>query len=160
MQPAEKTVELDRDFEPQEFSGPLSNELTDRRDHAPGDLVPDSSTTHTRNVKPSWNTFDDGIAKCVTGVRVLDDHLFASPLLGFVNPADNKCGTGSGNIGSGPLKPGDPPFNPKTTFGHLHAGPAEWWIYLEPDVAKHRRERASERWQAAGVGPRRTLEKD
>jgi len=24
-----------------------------------------------------WNTFDDGIAKCVTGVRVLDDHLFA-----------------------------------------------------------------------------------
>jgi mannose-6-phosphate isomerase-like protein (cupin superfamily) len=75
-----------------------------------------------------WNTFDDGIAKCVGGARVLDDHLFASPLLGYVNPADNKCGTGSGNIGSGPAKPGDPPFNPKTTFGHLHAGPAEWWI--------------------------------
>jgi len=75
-----------------------------------------------------WNTFEDGIAKCLVGVRVLDDHLFASPLLGYVNPADNKCGTGSGNIGSGPAKPGDPPFNPKTTFGHLHAGPAEWWI--------------------------------
>jgi mannose-6-phosphate isomerase-like protein (cupin superfamily) len=75
-----------------------------------------------------WNTFDDGIAKCVTGVRVLDDHLFASPLLGYVNADDNNCGTGNGNIGSGPAKPGEPPFNPKSIFGHIHAGPAEWWI--------------------------------
>ena len=76
-----------------------------------------------------WNTFDDGIAKCApAGARVLDDHLFASPLLGYVKPEDNKCGTGSGNIGGGPAKPGDPPFNSKTTFGHMHAGPAEWWI--------------------------------
>jgi hypothetical protein len=76
-----------------------------------------------------WNTFEDGIAKCApAGARVLDDHLFASPLLGYVNPGDNKCGTGSGNIGSGPAKSGDPPFNTKTNFGHMHAGPAEWWI--------------------------------
>jgi len=76
-----------------------------------------------------WNTFDDGIAKCVErGARVLDDHLFVSPLLGYVNPADNKCGTGKGNIGSGPDQPGDPPFDPHSTFGHIHAGPAEWWI--------------------------------
>lgn len=75
-----------------------------------------------------FNTFTDAIEGCKGGVAVLDDHLFASPLLGYVNPSDNKCGTGSGNIGSGPAKPGDPEFNPRSTFGHLHMGPAEWWI--------------------------------
>ena len=76
----------------------------------------------------TFNTFTDAIEACKTGVAVLDDHLFASPLLGFVNPADNPCGTGSGNIGGGPAKPDDPPFNSHSVFGHLHAGPAEWWI--------------------------------
>ena len=53
--------------------------------------------------KVHWNTFDDGIAKCTPrGPQVLDDHLFVNPLLGYVNPADNKCGTGSLNIGQGP----------------------------------------------------------
>ena len=75
-----------------------------------------------------FNTFDDAIAKCTKGEAVLDDHLFASPLLGYLNPAENKCGNGTGNIGSGPNKPGDPPFNPHSTFGHVHPGPAEWWI--------------------------------
>lgn len=73
-----------------------------------------------------WNTFDDGIAKCTPpGPKVLDDHIFVSPLLGYVNPADNKCGTGKGNIGSGPTQDS---FNPHSTFGHVHPGPAEWWI--------------------------------
>jgi len=76
----------------------------------------------------AFNTFEDEIANCKVGTVVLDDHLFASPLLGYLNPADNKCGTGSGNIGSGALKPGEPPFDPHTVFGHMHAGPAEWWI--------------------------------
>src|SRR6516164_4779683 len=75
-----------------------------------------------------FNTFTDAIAACKGGPAVLDDHLFASPLVGYVNPADNKCGNGRGNIGSGPAKPGDPPFDAHTVFGHLHAGPAEWWI--------------------------------
>jgi quercetin dioxygenase-like cupin family protein len=77
-----------------------------------------------------YNTFTDWIEGCKTGPAVLDDHLFASPLLGYVNAAENKCsnGTATGNIGSGPLKPGDPPFNPRSVFGHMHAGPAEWWI--------------------------------
>jgi mannose-6-phosphate isomerase-like protein (cupin superfamily) len=89
--------------------------------HTPG--------AYTKPNQLEWNTFDDGIAKCETrGARVLDDHLFASPLLGYVNPADNPCGTGSGNIGSGPDKPDAPAFNPRSTFGHMHAGPAEWWI--------------------------------
>ena len=76
--------------------------------------------------KVHWNTFDDGIAKCAPrGPQVLDDHLFVSPLLGYVNPADNKCGTGSLNIGQGPTTD---TFDPKSTFGHMHPGPAEWWI--------------------------------
>jgi hypothetical protein len=75
-----------------------------------------------------FNTFTDSIAACKTGVVVQEDHLFASPLLGYVNADDNKCGTGRGNIGSGPDKPGDPPFDPHSVFGHMHPGPAEWWI--------------------------------
>jgi len=82
---------------------------------------------YTGSNVPMFNTIDDVIGKCGKG-GVLDDHIFVSPLLGFVNPADNKCGAGSGNIGSGPGKPDDPPFDPKTTFGHMHPGPAEWWI--------------------------------
>lgn len=78
-----------------------------------------------------YNTFD-GIARCdKPGARVRDDHLFASPLLGWVNADDNPCKTGRLNVGNAPV-PGSgttlPPFNPKTNFGHMHAGPAEWWI--------------------------------
>jgi mannose-6-phosphate isomerase-like protein (cupin superfamily) len=73
-----------------------------------------------------YNTFDDGIAKCaLRGTVVQDDHIFASPLIGFVNPADNKCGTGRGNVGGGAPQG---VFNPHSTFGHMHPGPAEWWI--------------------------------
>jgi mannose-6-phosphate isomerase-like protein (cupin superfamily) len=75
-----------------------------------------------------FNTFTDAIAACKGGVVVLEDHLFASPLLGYVNAADNKCGNGNGNIGGGPAKAGDAPFESHSVFGHLHAGPAEWWI--------------------------------
>ena len=75
-----------------------------------------------------FNTFTDAIEGCKPGAAVMDDHIFAAPLLGYLNPADNKCGNGRGNIGSGPDKPGDFPFNPRSTFGHMHPGPAEWWI--------------------------------
>ena len=84
---------------------------------------------YTKPNQLAWNTFDDTIAKCAPrGPVVVDDHLFADPLLGYVNPADNKCGTGRGNIGGGPAPPDAPAFNPRTTFGHIHPGPAEWWI--------------------------------
>jgi len=76
-----------------------------------------------------WNTFDDGIAKCApAGARVVDDHLFANPLIGYVNPADNKCGTGRGNVGGGAAAPSQGAFDAHSTFGHMHPGPAEWWI--------------------------------
>jgi mannose-6-phosphate isomerase-like protein (cupin superfamily) len=86
--------------------------------HKPGAYTPPNQL--------HWNTFDDTIAKCAPpGPVVLDDHLFASPLLGYLNPADNKCGTGRGNAGGGPAQGA---FDPHSTFGHMHAGPAEWWI--------------------------------
>ncbi len=76
-----------------------------------------------------WNTFDDTIAKCAKpGAVVLDDHIFVSPLLGYLNADDNKCGTGKGNIGGGGAGPSTAAFDPHTTFGHMHPGPAEWWI--------------------------------
>jgi quercetin dioxygenase-like cupin family protein len=75
-----------------------------------------------------YNTFTDAIAGCKPGPAVMDDHIFAAPLVGYVNPAENKCGNGNGNIGSGPAKAGDPPFDSHATFGHMHPGPAEWWI--------------------------------
>jgi mannose-6-phosphate isomerase-like protein (cupin superfamily) len=51
---------------------------------------------YTAPNQPHWNLFD-GIASCEKmGVKVRDDHLFASPLLGYVNLADNKCNTGRG----------------------------------------------------------------
>ena len=72
-----------------------------------------------------YNSFDDGIAKCLpAGPRVVDDHIFANPLIGYPNPAENKCTT----ITRGPATPSTKTFDPKTTFGHMHAGPAEWWI--------------------------------
>jgi len=86
--------------------------------HKPGAYTPPNQL--------HWNLFDDGIAKCAPpGPVVLDDHLFASPLLGYVNPADNACGTGRGNAGGGAPQG---TFNPHSTFGHMHPGPAEWWI--------------------------------
>ena len=77
--------------------------------------------------KLHWNTFDDGIGKCTPrGPQVQDDHLFVNPLLGYVNAADNPCKTGQLNIGGGGRD--QDAFNPRSTFGHMHPGPAEWWI--------------------------------
>lgn len=100
----------------------------------PGGTVTKIAFNHTPGAytgenRLMYNTFTDYIQGCRTGAAVLDDHIFASPLLGYVNAAENKCGNGgTGNIGGGPPKDGEPPFDPKTTFGHMHAGPAEWWI--------------------------------
>jgi len=86
--------------------------------HTPGPYAPPNQL--------HWNLFDDGFGKCApVGPKVLDDHIFASPLIGYLNPADNKCGGGRGNVGGGPAQG---TFDPKSTFGHMHAGPAEWWI--------------------------------
>jgi len=74
-----------------------------------------------------FNTLE-AIATCKVHVAVEDDHLFANPALGYVNPADNKCGGGSLNTGSGrPIEPGTT-FNTTVPFGHLHSGTVEWWI--------------------------------
>jgi mannose-6-phosphate isomerase-like protein (cupin superfamily) len=77
-----------------------------------------------------YNVFDDGQAHCApSGVLVVhDDHIVAQPGVGYVNPADNKCGTGQMNIGSGPDKSGARPFDVHSPFGHLHLAEAEWWI--------------------------------
>ena len=86
--------------------------------HTPGPYTGDN--------KLMVNTFDDVIGKCQPrGAVVVDDHLWASPLIGYLNPADNKCGTGRGNVGDSGSAAA---FNPASIFGHFHPGPAEWWV--------------------------------
>jgi len=89
-----------------------------------------------------WNLFE-AAAKCnQAGAKVNEDGLFANPLYGFADPNDplNTCPAaaadgggrgGRGGRGGGGGGRGEAPataFNPNSTFGHLHAGPAEWWI--------------------------------
>jgi mannose-6-phosphate isomerase-like protein (cupin superfamily) len=100
----------------------------------PGKVLTKVSFAHrpgayTGNNKLYFNLFD-ALASCrpVANV-VVDDHIVVNPLLGYVNPAENKCNPGqTGNIGSGPLPAGAPPFNPDSTFGHLHESNIEWWV--------------------------------
>jgi mannose-6-phosphate isomerase-like protein (cupin superfamily) len=81
---------------------------------------------YTGNNKLYFNLFD-AIAACQPVANVvMDEHIYVNPLLGWVNPADNKCPNAArGNVG-GPGAPG--PFNPQSTFGHLHHGVIEWWV--------------------------------
>jgi mannose-6-phosphate isomerase-like protein (cupin superfamily) len=82
---------------------------------------------YSDNNKLMVNTFDDVIGKCLPrGPVVVEDHIWASPLIGYLNAADNKCGTGNGNIGDAGRT--QAVFNPASVFGHFHPGPAEWWV--------------------------------
>ena len=101
-----------------------------------------------------WNLFE-AAAKCnQAGAKVNEDHVFANPLYGFADANDplNTCpaapaggggGGGRGGRGGGAAAGGDAAaggrgargaapatgaFNPNSVFGHMHAGPAEWWI--------------------------------
>lgn len=72
------------------------------------------------------NVFDE-IAQCQSiRFAVDDDHIFVNPLLGWLNPADNKCGGDrpQGNVGDKGLGS----FDPNSVFGHLHHSVREWWI--------------------------------
>src|SRR5205823_6672767 len=78
-----------------------------------------------------WNLFE-AAAKCEqAGAKVNEDHLFANPLYGFADPNDplNTCGgRGAAGGGRGARGTATAAFNPNSIFGHMHAGPAEWWI--------------------------------
>lgn len=78
--------------------------------------------------RPHWNLFQ-AIETCdERGAKVLDDHQFANPLINYANPADDKCPRAAGGGGGGTGARPQTPFNPRSIFGHLHAGPAEWWV--------------------------------
>jgi mannose-6-phosphate isomerase-like protein (cupin superfamily) len=88
------------------------------------------SAPYTAPNMPHWNLFEAAKAGSPAGVRVLEDHLFANPLYGFADPNDplnpNRGTAGAGARGGRGADAA--PFNPNSTFGHMHAGPAEWWI--------------------------------
>ena len=117
----------------------------------PGATVVKVSFSHTPGAytvpnQLHWNLFD-AASKCQPlGTHVTEDGLYANAIYGFADPNDplNKCagaargaaapaagrGAARGAAGRGRGARGDAPpaFNPNSTFGHLHAGPAEWWI--------------------------------
>jgi mannose-6-phosphate isomerase-like protein (cupin superfamily) len=80
-----------------------------------------------------WNLFQ-AAARCeVAGAKVNEDHLYANPLYGFADANDplNTCGgrgAGGGGRGGRGGEAATGAFNPNSVFGHMHAGPAEWWI--------------------------------
>ena len=85
---------------------------------------------------PFWNLFE--AAKTgATGYRALQDHLFANPIYGYADPNDpanpnrGNPDAAKGGRGRGAVTG---PFDMKSTFGHMHPGPAEWWIVLSGQV--------------------------
>jgi mannose-6-phosphate isomerase-like protein (cupin superfamily) len=76
----------------------------------------------------NFNTFTDSIDACKSGPVVIEDHLFVNPLLGYLDTAEDKCASSRSTLAASAVKNGEPPFNPQSTFGHMHSGPAEWWI--------------------------------
>jgi mannose-6-phosphate isomerase-like protein (cupin superfamily) len=99
----------------------------------PGADVVKVSFTHQPGVYVApnlvhWNLFEAVAACAPTGVKVHGDHVYASAINGFANPADpqNKCPT-AGRGGRGAAAP-SATFNPASTFGHMHPGMAEWWV--------------------------------
>jgi quercetin dioxygenase-like cupin family protein len=80
---------------------------------------------------PHWNLFEAAKLGPPSGYRSIQDHLFANPIWGYADPNDpanpnrgNPAGGGRGGRGGG----ASGPFNPNSVFGHMHPGPAEWWI--------------------------------
>ena len=86
--------------------------------------------TYTAPNMPHWNLFEAAKAGPPGGTRVLEDHMFANPIYGFADPNDplnpNRGNAPANGRGGAPAD--SAPFNPNSVFGHLHAGPAEWWI--------------------------------
>ncbi len=77
---------------------------------------------------PHWNLFEAAKAGAPASVRVVEDHLFASPIYGYADPNDPQNpnrGNGTAN-GRGGGRAGAAanagPFNPNSVFGHMHPG--------------------------------------
>jgi mannose-6-phosphate isomerase-like protein (cupin superfamily) len=94
--------------------------------------------TYTEPNMPHWNLFEAAKTGNPGGARVLEDHMYANAIYGFADPNDpanpNRQTPGAGGrgaaAGGGGAAAGreSAPFNPSSVFGHMHAGPAEWWI--------------------------------
>jgi mannose-6-phosphate isomerase-like protein (cupin superfamily) len=100
---------------------------------------PSSPPAYSAPNIPHWNLFEAAKADA-TGYRALQDHLFANPIYGYADPNDpqnpnrgNPSASGKGGGRSrGAAATG--PFNPNSVFGHMHPGPAEWWIVQSGQV--------------------------
>jgi quercetin dioxygenase-like cupin family protein len=86
---------------------------------------------------PHWNLFEAAKLGPPSGYRALQDHLFANPIWGYADPNDpqnpNRGNPAAGRKGGRGGAAGGP-FNPNSVFGHMHPGPAEWWIVQSGQV--------------------------
>jgi mannose-6-phosphate isomerase-like protein (cupin superfamily) len=76
-----------------------------------------------------WNLFD-AIAACQPiGTHVDEAGLYASALGGYAQPndADATC-KGKPGYAAQAANALATPFDPKSTFGHMHGGKMEWWL--------------------------------
>ena len=97
-----------------------------------------NSFTYSAPNIPHWNLFEAAKLGPPSGYRALQDHLFANPIWGYADPNDpanpnrGNLAAGRGRGGRGGAAGG--PFNPNSVFGHMHPGPAEWWIVQSGQV--------------------------
>ncbi len=90
---------------------------------------------------PHWNLFETAAKPGPAGgVRVIEDHLYVNPIYGFADPNDplnpnrgNPAASGRG--GRGGAAANARPFRPNSVFGHMHPGPAEWWIVQSGQIS-------------------------
>lgn len=90
---------------------------------------------------PHWNLFEAAKLGPPSGYRSIQDHLFANPIWGYADPNDpanpnrGDAAAGGGRGGRGGRGGGAAgPFDPNSVFGHMHPGPAEWWIVQSGQV--------------------------
>ena len=62
------------------------------------------------------------------GAVVVDDHLFVDPLLGYRQSRRQQMRHRHAQYRQRPGSPTPTPSIRISTFGHMHPGPAEWWI--------------------------------
>jgi len=84
---------------------------------------------------PHWNLFEAAKAGPPGGARVVQDHLFVNPIYGFADPNDPLNPNRGRGGGRGAATSDAAPFNPNSTFGHMHPGPAEWWIVQSGQIS-------------------------
>lgn len=83
---------------------------------------------------PHWNLFEAAKLGPPSGYRSVQDHLFANPIWGYADPNDPENPAKGNPAGNRRRAAPGGPVDPKAAFGHMHTGPAEFWIVQSGQV--------------------------